>query len=251
MTRMTRRERDTIVRAAANAAAAERGRPQPNRRAIRKEGDPPPDLYAEDRARGAASPYNLAAGRSDAEGPAGGERLMLRRAGDETIDFSDAREAIEAVLAKFGDLDGVSDVNISGGEASVRRRGFCTPVDVQVDGDELHEIANLIAAACNTEVNRKVPIVEQRIPPGYRVSFTHPTKVQGGSWNCSIRLLPTEVIPLGQYVEDGYLDHRDRAPTRGARRQAKHDRDRREYRRRQDDVAAGPHPRSPGQPTAS
>ena len=59
MTRMTRRERDTIVRAAATAAAAERGRPQLNRRERRKEGDPPPDPYAEDRARGSASPYNL------------------------------------------------------------------------------------------------------------------------------------------------------------------------------------------------
>lgn len=130
--------------------------------------------------------------------------MML--AHDETIDFSDAQGAIEVLLERFGDLAEVSDVNVSNGGVAVRRRGLSRPVETEVLSAEVHEIASLTAAACRREINARSPVLEQRIPPGYRVSISHPSITQDGRWNLSLRLLPTTVIPLRQYLDDGFMD---------------------------------------------
>jgi pilus assembly protein CpaF len=125
------------------------------------------------------------------------------------IDFGPAQQAMADLLAKFGELKAdVTDINISNGGVAVRRAGASMPTDVHVDGAELAELANLMASAFDIEINEERPVLERRLPPAYRVSISYPTITQDGTWNLSVRFLPTEVIPLASYLQEGYVDQR-------------------------------------------
>jgi pilus assembly protein CpaF len=124
------------------------------------------------------------------------------------IDFGPAQEAMAELLAKFEDLDGATDINISNRSVAVRKAGVSTPVDVAVDGAEIAVLANLITSAFDVEINEERPILEKRLPPRFRVSVSYPTITQDGGWNLSVRFLPMETIPISRYLEDGYIDQR-------------------------------------------
>ena len=133
---------------------------------------------------------------------------------DETIDFSSACEAIEDLLRLMpDDLEHLTDLHVQSGKASARARGGVravelgsVPIDLAVSN-----IASLTAAALRREISpfSPSPILEQRIPPRYRVTCWHPVVVQDGHWVMSLRLLAEETIPLEQWVADGFLSSKD------------------------------------------
>jgi Flp pilus assembly CpaF family ATPase len=132
---------------------------------------------------------------------------------DETIDFRPAQAAIEQLLALLPDLPGLTDLHVQSGIATVRARGTqCARIGITPAAgldQAVHNIAALTASALGREISVRAPILEQRIPPRYRVSVSHPSITQDGRWALALRLLAVETIPLWQWVADGYLTERD------------------------------------------
>jgi pilus assembly protein CpaF len=131
---------------------------------------------------------------------------------DETIDFTSAQQAIEALLEQLpDDLEQLTDLHVQGGKASVRARGGVRQVELgsmQLDL-AVSNIANLTASAMRREIGPRSPILEQRIPPRYRVTVSYPSILQDGHWAMALRLLAEHTIPLEKWVEDGFLTSAD------------------------------------------
>ena len=130
---------------------------------------------------------------------------------DGTINFTAAQEAIEALLAELPDIEGLTDVHVQGGGATARGRHGVQRVEVGYQLDHaVAEIAALTASAMRREISARQPLLEQRIPPRYRVTCSHPSILQDGHWSMALRLLAIETIPLSKWVADGFLRPEDR-----------------------------------------
>jgi Flp pilus assembly CpaF family ATPase len=121
------------------------------------------------------------------------------------VEFGPAQRALARILDPLGDLSGISDVNISNGRIALRRDGAAKVIDADVNQAHIFALAMSMAAALDLEINHHRPKLEERLPPRYRVSLSHPIITQDGTWDCSIRLLPVEVIPLQDYLDRGYM----------------------------------------------
>lgn len=123
-------------------------------------------------------------------------------------DWGPAQEAMAELLAKFAafDLEAVTDINISNHAVSVRIAGASQPTEIEVEDIEVSTLASLMASALELEISGRKPILEKRLPPRYRLSFSHPAVTQDGSWDLSIRFLPTQNIPIGDYIEKNSMD---------------------------------------------
>ena len=74
----------------------------------------------------------------------------------ETIDFSLARTAIDALLGELPELCGLTDLHVQGGAATVRIRGEVSPVELGCDLDyAVADLAALTASALRREISAR------------------------------------------------------------------------------------------------